>query len=317
MARGNSPTVSVVIPVYNGERYLAQAIQSVLDQTYKIFELIIVDDGSTDSSAAIAKSFEYARLRYYYQRNGGVSKARNTGIELAQGNFIAFLDSDDIWLPQKLEKQVTYLETHNKIGAVYCWCHVLAASGPLEICTSIVSQDPLAIITAGYGLLLSATMFRKDVLNDIKGFDEDFIGSEFEDRELTLRLCEITKFTYLPEPLVMYRSPEWNPKISRAHLHNRGTYLRKCLDRYGSNSQIARILYYQMVGYLSDLGKLKLAQGEITDGRKALVNALGLSLQHFTNPKMFVRTCRRLITSYISCSCDRINSVYRKTKING
>jgi glycosyltransferase involved in cell wall biosynthesis len=298
MARYIPPIVSVVIPVYNGERYLAQAIQSVLEQTYKNFELIVVDDGSTDGSAATAKSFEDARLRYHYQKNGGASKARNTGIELARGGLIAFLDSDDVWLPQKLEKQIAYLEAHNEIGAVYCWYRVLAAGESREIWKGIVSQDPFGIITAGYGLLPSITMFRREVLNNVKGFDEDLIGSEFEDRELTLRLCEITKFTYLPEPLVLYRSPEWNPKISRAHLHNRGVYLQKCLDRYRSDPRIVRVLYREMVGHWSDLGKAKLILGKTAEGRRILFNALRLSLERRTNAKMFVRTLRRLIRSY-------------------
>ena len=298
MATYSPPTVSVVIPVYNGERYLAQAIQSVLDQTYKNFELIVVDDGSTDSSAAIAKSFGDSRLRYHYQKNSGASRARNTGIELTRGSLIAFLDSDDIWLPQKLEKQIACLETHNEIGAVYCWYRVLAAGKSREICTGIVSQDPFGIITAGYGLLPSTTMFRREVLNNVKGFDEDLIGSEFEDRDLTLRLCEITKFTYLPEPLVLYRSPEWNPKRSRAHLHNRGIYLRKCLDRYRSDPKIVRVLYHEMVGHWSDVGKARLIQGEKAEGRKILFNALRLSLERRTNAKMFVRTLYRFIRSY-------------------
>src|SRR3989441_12309052 len=118
------PYVSVVIPVYNGERYLADAIQSVRDQTYQNFEVIVVDDGSTDGSAEVAQSFGEA-IRYVHQANGGVCKARNTGMAVARGGYLAFLDQDDLWLPDKLATQVAYLDSHPEVGAVYCQCQVM------------------------------------------------------------------------------------------------------------------------------------------------------------------------------------------------
>jgi glycosyltransferase involved in cell wall biosynthesis len=96
--------VSAIIPVYNGERYLADAIESVLAQEYRPLELIVIDDGSSDGSAAVARRF--AQVRYHYQPNGGIGAARNRGLELAQGAFIAFLDADDVWTPQKLAVQL-------------------------------------------------------------------------------------------------------------------------------------------------------------------------------------------------------------------
>ena len=118
-----TPGVSVVIPVYNGEQYLADAIQSVRDQTYQNVEVIVVDDGSTDESADVAKKFGEA-IRYVHQSNGGVGKARNTGIAAARGAYLAFLDQDDLWLPDKLAVQVAYLDSHPEVGAVYCQCQV-------------------------------------------------------------------------------------------------------------------------------------------------------------------------------------------------
>src|SRR5436853_749734 len=96
--------VSVIIPVYNCEQYLAEAIQSVLAQTHPTIELIVVDDGSTDNSAAVAKSF--AVVRYVFQRQGGPGAARNRGISLARGSFLAFLDADDVWVAGKLTRQL-------------------------------------------------------------------------------------------------------------------------------------------------------------------------------------------------------------------
>ncbi|MBD2459423.1 glycosyltransferase family 2 protein [Oscillatoria sp. FACHB-1407] len=101
----SSPFVSVIIPVYNGDRYLSEAIESVLQQTYQSFEVIVVDDGSTDNTATVAQQFGDT-IRYLYQENGGTAAARNTGIQMAQGDFLAFLDADDLWLEHKLAVQV-------------------------------------------------------------------------------------------------------------------------------------------------------------------------------------------------------------------
>src|SRR5437867_2556724 len=169
MARGSMvgsmpPCVSVVIPVYNGERYLADAIQSVLDQTYENFEVIVVDDGSTDESAAVAKRFGEA-IRYVHQANGGVSKARNTGIAEARGVYLAFLDQDDLWLPDKLSVQVAYLDSHPEVGAVYCQCEV---KGKGWLRSSLYYAEPVKDdvlgIMSGTCLLMTASMIRKEVL---------------------------------------------------------------------------------------------------------------------------------------------------------
>jgi glycosyltransferase involved in cell wall biosynthesis len=103
----NNPSVSVVIPAYNAERFIAEAIQSVLDQTYEVTEIIVVDDGSADNTSEVAAG--YARTRVIKQPNGGPGAARNTGINAASGEWIAFLDSDDLWLPRKTEIQLGYV----------------------------------------------------------------------------------------------------------------------------------------------------------------------------------------------------------------
>ncbi|MDK2409329.1 glycosyltransferase family A protein [Aphanizomenon sp. PH219] len=112
----NLPLVSVIIPCYNRERYLAEAIESVLDQTYTHIELIVIDDGSSDRSGEIAQSYP---LKYHYQTNGGIGAARNTGIAMASGEFLSFLDSDDIWVKDKLAKQMAIFDTNLDIEAVF------------------------------------------------------------------------------------------------------------------------------------------------------------------------------------------------------
>jgi len=114
-----SPLISVIIPVYNYDRYLAEAIESVLSQTYHHLEAIVVDDGSTDQSAEIARSFAARGIRYCYQVHAGIGPARNKGVELAQGDFLAFLDADDRWPQYKTERQLRAFESDPTLEMVF------------------------------------------------------------------------------------------------------------------------------------------------------------------------------------------------------
>ena len=112
--------VSVIIPVYGVEKYIAATVQSVLEQTYKEFELLIIDDGSPDQSVEVCQQFlTDSRVRIIRQENRGVCAARNTGIRHAQGEYLAFLDGDDLWLPEKLEKHFNHLENSSNVGVSF------------------------------------------------------------------------------------------------------------------------------------------------------------------------------------------------------
>ncbi|HOC40486.1 MAG TPA: glycosyltransferase family A protein, partial [Bacteroidales bacterium] len=111
--------VSIIIPVYNGEKYISDTIQSVIDQTYKNWELIIVDDGSTDNTAEIVKQFNDSRISYIKKNNTGVSDTRNVGAMISKGEILSFLDADDIWLPENLEKKVEKLINEPQCVLVY------------------------------------------------------------------------------------------------------------------------------------------------------------------------------------------------------
>ena len=112
------PCVSAIIPVFNGERYLARAVESILAQSYRPLEILVVDDGSTDRSAEVARRFGPA-IRYIYQANAGAGAARNRGIALSTGAFVAFLDQDDLWAPDKLACQLDVLRAEASVGLVF------------------------------------------------------------------------------------------------------------------------------------------------------------------------------------------------------
>jgi len=114
----NEPLVSIIMPVYNGEKYIKEAIDSVINQTYKNWELIIVNDGSKDNTEEIIKSYNDKRIKYFYQENKGVSAARNKALEVAKGKYITFLDSDDYLPPNSIKARVEYLEKNPDIDIV-------------------------------------------------------------------------------------------------------------------------------------------------------------------------------------------------------
>ena len=117
--RDKTPLVSVTICCYNSERYIAQTVQSVLDQTFDDFELIIVNDGSTDHTEEIVRGFDDPRIHYQYQENRGLAATRNRTLELARGKYVAFLDHDDLWVPEKLAVQIPLMEMRDDVAVVY------------------------------------------------------------------------------------------------------------------------------------------------------------------------------------------------------
>ena len=163
--------VTVIIPVYKVEKYIATAVASVVAQTYQNWELLIVDDGSPDASVAICQQFDDARIQIIHQANRGVSAARNTGIRHAQGEIIAFLDGDDVWLPQKLEKHLAHLESSPSVGVSFCRSAFIDESGGL---LGIYQLSQLKAIAPSYILYRnpigngSAPVIRREVLEAIK-----------------------------------------------------------------------------------------------------------------------------------------------------
>src|SRR5579884_3094177 len=160
-----SPRVSVVIPLYNCEQHSGEAIASVLRQTYRDYEIIVVDDGSTDGSAAIVQRFGPA-VRYVYQTNAGVSVATNRGVALSNGELIAFLDNDDVWLPTKLERQIQYLNEHPACGFVNCDMQYVSEAGKKldKFLRGVDTRETFVrLFQKGYVIMCSAVMIRRDV----------------------------------------------------------------------------------------------------------------------------------------------------------
>jgi glycosyltransferase involved in cell wall biosynthesis len=202
------PVVSVVIPTYNRANYLLEAIESVRTQTYKDYEIIVIDDGSEDNTReSLQKQFESGTIRYIYQENRGESAARNHGIRLARGRYIAFLDSDDLFMPMKLEKQTSFLDNHPEIGFVHSWHSKFDDAGNhLGIRdTSVFSGWVYPEILLNWSVLIPPTcvMVRTDVLSEIGGFDED--QSLGPDLDMWRRITRRYPIGLIPEVLSKVR----------------------------------------------------------------------------------------------------------------
>jgi len=203
------PKVSVIIPVYNGERFIAQAVDSVLNQTYRDFELIVVDDGSTDKTAEILKSYG-SQIIYIYQPNRERSAARNTGIRHAQGEYLAFLDADDVWLPHKLQRQVQLLDQASEVGLVYGWAYFIDETGQR---VNLSGKEMLCSFESGTrvfepllfeNVIASPTvMIRRHCIDTVGFFDESMTYTE--DWDMWLRIAVHYKVGIINEPLACYR----------------------------------------------------------------------------------------------------------------
>ena len=177
---GETPLVSVIVPVYNGERFIAEAIQSALLQTYRNIEVLVIDDGSTDKTAAVlqAQAALDSRVRIIRQANGGVARARNRGLAEARGEFVAPLDADDLWDPSKIERQVDrMLQAGDATGLVYSWWIWVDDEG-----TAIDRSPEWRIEGDAADILLqvnftgnaSVPLFRRRCLDEVGGYDETF-----------------------------------------------------------------------------------------------------------------------------------------------
>ena len=209
------PRVSVIIPVYQGDRFLAEAVESVLNQTYTHCEIIVIDDGSTDNSREVLEPY-VDKIRYVFQENQGVAAARNYGIKIAKGELIAFLDQDDLWWPDKLALQVACFDAQPELGIVHCGWRRVNAIG--ETLGEVKPWENVPILDlAGWlqwmPILLSAMMFKRERLERIEGLDTRF--KQACDVDLVQRLALMGCQTeWVRDILACYREHDRNDSLN-------------------------------------------------------------------------------------------------------
>ncbi|CAA0336813.1 hypothetical protein ALT721_2320069 [Alteromonas alvinellae] len=203
-----SPKISVLLPVYNGEKYLRESLKSILNQTFNDFELIVIDDGSKDSSLEIIKSFEDKRIRLIKnQENLGLIATLNKGLELARGDFIARVDSDDICLPERFEQQSCYLDNNPDVGVIGSYSQLIDENGQnLGIYKVPEAHDDIVMgMVFTNQIIHPSVLMRKSLLTDY--FPDVYDGKYLhcEDYALWVSLAKKTKLANLSIPLLKYR----------------------------------------------------------------------------------------------------------------
>ncbi len=293
--------VGVVMTLYNAREHIDEAIQSALAQTYTDREILVIDDGSTDGSGEVVRRFGDA-VRYEYQPNSGAARATNRGVALTSGEYIAFLENDDAWLPEKLERQVAVLDANPDIGAVNCDLRYFSkTSQPLpNIIHGYCPSDPhCRLFLKGFNFMLSALIVRRGVFEATGGFHEGFKAAGLQDVEWYPRLIDATRVHWIPETLTFFRRHE--PRIASEIVLFNTELLLECLwKRYGHDPWKRRYLIEQKISLLSDRGKQRLRGGHTEEGRADLKSALRLAARERAAGKMALRSAMRLMRSYLS-----------------
>ncbi|MGB3669702.1 MAG: glycosyltransferase [Phormidesmis sp.] len=232
-----NPKVSVIIPAYNAIAYLPKTLASVQQQTFKDFEVLVIDDGSTDSTADWVNSLSDRNVQLIVQKNGGCASARNRGIQAARGDYIAFLDADDIWEPSKLEKQAHILETSAAVGVVNTWISNIDSQGqPIgnlgtpdaegKVWAQVIEENPI--------MCGSAPMVRRQCFDAVGLFDQSLRSAE--DWDMWIRLAKKYEFAVVKEPLVRYRiHPKSKSHNLQLHLQSRLSVIEKAFSDSASD----------------------------------------------------------------------------------
>ena len=243
--------VSVVIPCYNARRYIDAALHSVAAQQWPDVEVIVVDDGSTDGSAQHIEA-RHPSVRLLRQANQGVAAARNAGIAAARGEWVAFLDADDLWLPGKLAAQFELLERSSPARMAYCAWHVWTSQAPTPSADELAEFERRRIARSWDGpsgwiypqLLLDCEVWtttvlaERSLLDELGGFDAGLrIG---EDYDLWLRASRLTPILRVPQPLALYRMHPASITKAAPPVNYQATVIERAIDRWGLNSPDGR-----------------------------------------------------------------------------
>ena len=255
----HNPLISVIFPVYNAEKFIKESIESILNQTYKNFEFIIINDGSKDNSAEIIKSYKDQRIRYYEQKNQGLAKTLNVGLSYAKGKYIARQDNDDISFPNRFEKQISYLEQNQQIAVLGSWAKIIDENGiftnrfhhhstsPLNLKFELVFDNPF---------VHSSIMARKDIIEKTGMYHLD--NDYFEDYNLWSRISYHYQIANINEELLLYR--EVNTGMSKTTNSYKTRVIHQCVlnlnhylpEQINLNKEIALIYHSQKNKFTSE-----------------------------------------------------------------
>jgi hypothetical protein len=267
------PRVSIIIPTYNNARFISETLESVLAQTFQDFEILVVDDGSTDHTQPLI-SAKFPTIHYLYQENRGVSAARNMGIRCSKGEYIAFLDGDDTISPEKLKIQVQYLDSHPDVGLVYSAWETMDINGSKTARAVRLGKEGILlkeILLREVFFIVGSTLIRRSVLDQTGFFDETLLASE--DVDLYIRMAYAgVRLGYIDELLFQYRVHPSSLTASYAtpYIESWVPHLQKFFSTPGMPADIKNlegrayaVLHFETAGKYIRTGKIALAQEQI------------------------------------------------------
>lgn len=261
-----NPKVSVVMPVYNGEKYVGEAIKSILNQTFTDFEFLIIDDGSTDHSVEIIKSYKDNRIRLLQNpTNYGIVYSRNKGISEAKGVYVAMFDCDDISCSSRLQEQVNFLDINSDFGMVGAGISIIDSKNNLTgneyICKAPSEKIPSLLLFSNC-FAQSSVMVRKNLLK-LECYRESYRLAE--DYDLWVRLSYITKMCNLPKVLILYRVHGNNTSCKNGQLMDlyACNIIRYQLNKLGITPSESQISIHKLQGISNSISNNKMLIGEI------------------------------------------------------
>jgi glycosyltransferase involved in cell wall biosynthesis len=291
------PRVDVIIPVYNAASTVAESVESVLRQTFRDFDVIAVDDGSTDTSGQVLAGYG-AQIKVLAQTNRGLSAARNAGVRLGTAEYLAFLDADDIWEPEMLERTVAALDGLPHSVLAYTDVTIVDSSGrPLN--TALVS-DSLGrapqledLFIRLWPIMPSAVVMRRGAFDAIGGFSEAFHALGYEDVFMWMRARELGEFAYLPEPLVRWRFSAFPHPLKQVRKERDSARIFEGLVRerwHRSATPLIKARERAPRSILGYIGLRALGEGDRTTARGAFALAIRFDPWRLRNYMRYLRT---------------------------
>ena len=272
------PMVTVLMAVYNGEKFLKEAIESILTQTFTDFEFLIINDGSTDNSVKIIEEFNDPRIRLIHnEKNLKLIASLNKGISLAKGKYIARMDCDDISMPYRLEKEVDFLENSLEYGLVGTWYTIIDGNGTEQNKVSYPTNNDLIKLF----LSLNCPLAHGSIMGRTELFKQNLYGSKeyfaIEDYELWLRMSEVTKIHNIPEYLFKYR------------IYGESFSNSKAQTMADQTLEISKKLYIKNKAEYKKLIKEQFLDGLYTEEKEEVVEYANVRLISFIKRLIYVR----------------------------
>lgn len=309
MNTATNPTVSVIIPAYNAAPWIAETIDSVLNQTFQDFEVIVVDDGSTDGTTEIVKNYK-SQVQYLYKNNGGVGSARNTGIRAARGRYIACVDADDLWLPEKLEVQTQLLEKEPSLAWVYSDGLIFENNSNQNLhlfsqSASMISGDILRPLLLQDFIPCPTPVIRRDIFENVGFFEEDMSLQSVADWDMWLRISAKYPVGFIDKPLVKYRrhsASMTGTSLIQPSLTSRLTVVDRAISR--EPERLGNLRQQAIANVYMTLGHLLMSRGARAEARRMYLHSIQMNSKQ-------IKSVIYLMTTFIPIRVHQLKNVRR------